>query len=185
MNFRILLTAAISLLIHGCATNTSCVAVSNPNETILAGKVTAKERITDKVIIGSPRSVHVTDRPPEGADAAMGARFLSAIVIAGVVSGGNPALAGAIGSQVMNDGALYSGQTLPANLEAEVGEPCQNDEQVLEHGATRYSVRSGENAYYVHSAYSGFSLGECVNVFVSNHGGALQARIAPGGSCTE
>jgi hypothetical protein len=170
---------------HGCATNTSCVAVHNPNEIILAGKVTDKETITGRVVIGSPKAVHVTGQLPDGANAAIGTRFLSALVIAGATGDGDPAIGGAAGSQVMTDGHFHSGQTLPANPEVQVGEPCEPKDTVLENGATRYRVRAGATDYYVHSAYPGFAVGECVNVFVSKHGEALQARIASGNSCAK
>ena len=170
---------------HGCAINTSCVAVQNPNETILAGKVTNKDHITGKVIIGTPKSVEVTGQLPDGANAAMGARLLSAIVVAGAVGGGDPAIGGAIGSQVMSDVNFHSGKTLAANTDAEVGKPCEHKDKVLENGATRYRVKSGPKQYYVHSAYPGFKIGQCVNIFVSKYGGEIHARIASGNSCTD
>lgn len=167
----------------GCVSTPVCVAVDNPNERVIAGRISGKQQIDGKVLIRAPRTVQVTNPGPGGNAIAQDIVVLLAVGAIGAAAGADPVLMSSQITAQMADPALHSGYTTPPSSEVEVGEPCEPRDVLLEHGATRYTVHTDQGEYFVHSAYPGFSLEQCVKLFISDNQGTLQSRIASGSQC--
>ena len=168
MTTRNLPLLVIAAALSGCASldNRPCVAVVNPNEVVLNGKVLEKEQVSGTVAVAVPEGRKITEDPRvDGAYGVLGG--LSTLGPAGVAAG-----------------MVYL-NTLPVTPPPPtIGDKCQDTAHSVTNGY-RYLVAAEDgNKYAVLSAYPGFEVGECSKLFlVPKPQGGFTGRIAGNGSC--
>ncbi|MEW8663580.1 MAG: hypothetical protein AB2557_14100 [Candidatus Thiodiazotropha sp.] len=180
-NTTISLSVITIIILSGCTNKPSCVAVHNPNEKIIPAKVIGKKHIAGPVLLNPPKSVRVTGHSTSGAGLPERIVMLAAFAVVGAAVVDSPEAVEFTGTQL--GASAYNQSTIPANQNATVGDSCNDEGILLEHGATQYTVTSKSKTYRINSAFPGFEVGDCVNVFVSYYGSNTNARIARGFDC--